>query len=337
MHVSSEYAITDTPDENEWSRFVHTHHRGNIFQSPEFFRFERTIDVYHPTVLAAVHVSGILSGILVYTAIRDNGVKGFFSTRAIIRGGPLIGAGHEACLVALVNEYVDRINKQHIIYTQVRDVFADNPLTAHLQAAGFRAYAHLTYTVNLAESSCELWLKMHKMRRSNIQRAIKKGVTVNTAGNNDLSAVHDLIKQTYKRVNTPGPPAGLFWAANKYLGEHAKILVAKKDGASIGCRVYLMYKNMVYDWYAGSNLEYSGLHPNDVLPWEAMKFFKVQGYELYDFGGAGTPSVPYGVREYKKRFGGKLVETRRYLMVHKPVLFFLGKIALAVLKYLRSL
>jgi lipid II:glycine glycyltransferase (peptidoglycan interpeptide bridge formation enzyme) len=42
------------------------------------------------------------------------------------------------------------------------------------------------------------------------------------------------------------------------------------------------------------------------------------GYRLLDFGGAGLPEEEYGPREFKRRFGGRLVNLGRYTIVHKP-------------------
>ena len=36
------------------------------------------------------------------------------------------------------------------------------------------------------------------------------------------------------------------------------------------------------------------------------------------FGGAGKPDKPYGVRDYKLKFGGQLVNWGRFEKVHKP-------------------
>jgi len=40
---------------------------------------------------------------------------------------------------------------------------------------------------------------------------------------------------------------------------------------------------------------------------------------LFNFGGAGKPGQPYGPREFKKDFGGKLVEYGRHHLVLSPL------------------
>jgi len=77
-------------------------------------------------------------------------------------------------------------------------------------------------------------------------------------------------------------------------------------------------------------LEY---RPNDVLPWHIFLWGKQNGFKVFDFGGAGKPNIPYGVRDYKLKFGGKLVNFGRFELIHKPVLYRLGLIGLFLFKF----
>ena len=52
--------------------------------------------------------------------------------------------------------------------------------------------------------------------------------------------------------------------------------------------------------------------------------------------GAGTPDSDYGVREFKSKFGGELVEYGRYVKINKPLLFSIGKFGLKVLGVLKK-
>ena len=52
----------------------------------------------------------------------------------------------------------------------------------------------------------------------------------------------------------------------------------------------------------------------------------------FDFMGAGKPDEDYGVREFKSKFGGELVEHGRFLNVLQPLLYSVGKTAIKILK-----
>jgi serine/alanine adding enzyme len=113
-----------------------------------------------------------------------------------------------------------------------------------------------------------------------------------------------------------------------------KIFLAMSEGKIIGTMYVLCFKDVMYDWYAGSFKAYYNKYPNDLIPWEAFLWGKMNGYKYFDFGGAGKPDIPYGVRDYKLKFGGELVNYGRFEKIHKPFLMELGKLGLKTYKKL---
>jgi len=89
--------------------------------------------------------------------------------------------------------------------------------------------------------------------------------------------------------------------------------------------VRLCYKELVYAWYAGSDSAYFDKRPNDFLTWQVMLWSKANSYKVFDFGGAGNPTVDYGVRNYKMKFGGELVHFGRFEKTHKTLFMFIGR------------
>ena len=66
-----------------------------------------------------------------------------------------------------------------------------------------------------------------------------------------------------------------------------------------------------------------------------MKFAVEHHIPSYDMMGAGKPNEAYGVRDFKSKFGGELVEHGRFLYVSNPLFYYLGKKAIKVLKKLK--
>ena len=64
--------------------------------------------------------------------------------------------------------------------------------------------------------------------------------------------------------------------------------------------------------------------PNEVLTWELLRWGCENGFELYDFGGAGRPSQKYGVRDFKAKFGGQQVDYGRFKNIHSILLYRTG-------------
>ena len=69
--------------------------------------------------------------------------------------------------------------------------------------------------------------------------------------------------------------------------------------------------------------------------WAAIEYGARNGLSYFDFMGAGSPDSDYGVREFKSKFGGKLVNYGRFLRINHPVLYQIGKIGLKLLKVLK--
>jgi lipid II:glycine glycyltransferase (peptidoglycan interpeptide bridge formation enzyme) len=128
-----------------------------------------------------------------------------------------------------------------------------------------------------------------------------------------------------------------FQKANNIFGNrgYLKSILATFEGKIIGFRFLLGYNGLLYDWYAGSLPEYKEKYPNDILPWEIMKWGISNGFKTFDFGGAGKPGINYGVRDYKMKFGGELVNFGRFEKVHKPFLLFIAKFAFTIWKQIK--
>ena len=52
--------------------------------------------------------------------------------------------------------------------------------------------------------------------------------------------------------------------------------------------------------------------------WYGIKDAISNNFSRFDFGGAGSPDKSYGVRDFKKKFGGKEVFYGRFQKNHKP-------------------
>lgn len=328
--------ITEQPDTVQWEAFVNEHPRGNIFQSPPMYALYTSVKNYHPGVLALIDEHHAIKGILLYNIIREPGIKSRFSARSIIMGGPLVADENPDLIAMLIAAYCKSIKKTAAIYTQVRNL--QEGMTAHKKIFarfGFRFIEHLDIWIDLTKNEQQLISEMHKKRYANIKRADKKQVTVRILDQQiPPGIVLELMTKTYKRINTPCPPPDLFLNARQYLKEQVVFVVAEYQGMVVACRVYLLYHHTIYDWYAASDLNYAHVLPNDILPWQLMLWAKARNFSIYDFGGAGHPAKPYGVREYKRRFGGIVQQPGRYQATHKPLLYIIGKSAIRLLKYL---
>lgn len=74
------------------------------------------------------------------------------------------------------------------------------------------------------------------------------------------------------------------------------------------------------------------MYPSVLATWAGIEYAAKNGFEYFDFMGAGKPDESYGVREFKSKFGGELVSYGRFLYVYKPLVYKLAKCYFDVLK-----
>ena len=113
-------------------------------------------------------------------------------------------------------------------------------------------------------------------------------------------------------------------------------VVCNAEGEMLGCRFGLLFRDSIYGWYAGSDSQYYSLFPNDLLIWETLRWGIKKGYKTFDYGGAGEPNKPYGVRAFKQQMGGELVNYGRYERIHRPIMYRIGVLGMKMLKLFRE-
>jgi len=90
---------------------------------------------------------------------------------------------------------------------------------------------------------------------------------------------------------------------------------------------------VIYGWYGGVDRAYSSYTPSEFITWHILKWGSENGYLTYDFGGAGSPNEKYGVRDFKAKFGGRLVSYGRNTCVHDPVLLQISTAGYNIIRY----
>lgn len=312
--------ITDSIDREKWEDFVLSHPQGNIFQSRYIEGVYRVTKNYEPVSLAAVETesNGKILALLQAVIIRDAaGVVGSISSRSIIQGGPLFIEGEKGleALEKLINYYEKFLNNR-AIYTQIRNSWDTEYSRGTMNILGYQYELHLNYLIDLNRSTEEIWGDIHKPRRKGINRAEKVGIKVRKIKTREeIMDCYKVIEETYKNVRLPLADISILESAYDELYDKGLIdfYLAILDNEVVGSRVILNYKGTVHDWYAGSKQDIN--YVNEAVVWHILSEFA--GKErVFDFGGAGHPEKPYGVREFKKRFGGEEVNYGRYKKSH---------------------
>ena len=317
--------ITNSPDIKQWSEFVYNHPQGNIFQTPEMAEVYKRTKNYEPILLAVVDTKNdeILAVLQAVVIKEISGFLGTFSARSIIQGGPLFienEKGIEALKVLM--EHYDKIAQKKALYTQIRNMWDMSNILSFFNSIGYEYEEHLNFLIDLNRPEEEIWRDIHKSRRKGINRAFKRGVVIEEVRDKKFIPIfYGIVEETYKNARIPLADISLMESAFELLAPKnmATFYMAKYEDIYVGARVVLNYKGLIYDWYAGALSDYLSLYVNEALVWHILKEGANNRYHTFNFGGAGKPNEEYGVREFKRRFGGKMVNFGRYEKIYSPV------------------
>lgn len=294
------------------------------FQSPHGFSLydaQPYLDAFAIGVMENDQLMGVVVGFIQ----AEKGLKSFFSRRAIINGGLLLHPSiSQNALQALLQALKKRTRKA--IYVEIRNLYDYSPYATTLAQVGFAYQPHLNIKI-----TCDTWHQALKRMDNNRYRVLSKpmpqGLTHKMANcPAQVKAFYHMLQKHYQqKVRKPLFPYAFF--ETMIMGETGKLLLLYKDDKLIGGMALLYWPNTaLYDYYACAlDDEYRDLSPSVWLYGLAIQYAIQHQLPVFDTMGAGVPEIPYGVRDFKLRFGGQLVQEGRFLCIHKPFLYKLGE------------
>jgi serine/alanine adding enzyme len=324
-------------DVEQWATFVDQHPNGSIFHTPGMHRVFTKTRHCRPAVWATLGGDGEIRALMTPVAIQTlGGPLRAMTSRVVAFGGTLVSRGpcEREALEALLRTY-QRASGRTALFTEVRNLAAVDHLAPSLHACGFRHENHLNFLVDLAPSEEQIWRRVAPSARRNVRKARRLGVAIEeVVSPSGIAAGYEVLRHVYHRLRVPLPDRSLFQSAYWILGPlgQFKLLLANLAGRPIGALTLLSYRSVVYYWYTGILREYARYRAGDLLAWHAIQSARAQGYETFDFGGAGRPNEPYGVRDFKAKYGGELVDFGRHVWTPAPLRLRMALVAYAMFR-----
>ena len=296
-----------------------------------------------------LHPTPTLKGVVVgYITRERSALKQFFTRRAIIIGGPLLAEDATAEEIAALLNAVKKLQRSNLqpvgrstekrstghspIYIETRNFHDYSKWKEIFAECGFDYIPHLNFHVDCMQDN--ILSIMSESRRRQIKKAIRNGVEIVEAANeHDVIAFYNILEDLYKnKIKTP--LFGLEFFLNFYKSCSGKFLLVKYQTTIIGGIICpILKEKAIYEWFVcGLDEMYKNQYPSVMATYAAIEYAKTNNLPLFDFMGAGKPDEPYGVRDFKARFGGKQVEYGRFLHVRKPVLYKIGKLGVKILQ-----
>lgn len=324
-------------DSEAWADLVKRSQVATWFQTKEAFTFFDSLSFMEAFAIG-VESRGQLKGLVVGYIQRDGGrLKRFFSRRAIILGGPLLSTNiTKDEFDFLVKSIRDNLRKK-VIFIEIRNFNDYSPWQSVYSQLGFAYESH--YNILVDTSSMEVITeKLDRNRRRNIKKALDNGVVIDENPNmEDLKHYYLMLNKLYStKVKTPLFPYEFFERLK--LCKSSLFMMAKNpNGELIGGLVCVVFdKQTVYAWMAcGDDVNNRVLSPSVIVNYAGICYAAKHGIPRFDFMGAGKPDDGgYGVRDFKLKFGGELVEFGRNIYVCNRVFFNVGKLGVKIIKKL---
>ena len=324
-------------DKKQWQELIEASATATWFQTDEAYQFYASVSEMVPFA-TAVENNGKLRAVCVgYTTKETSTIKQYLTCRAIIIGGPLLADDATDEEVAALIEAVTNTSRLSLfasrpIYIETRNFHDYSRWKTVFESNGFAYQPHLNFHVDCTQEN--MLATMSESRRRQIKKAIKSGVAIVEAqSQEDVRTYYDILKDLYKnKVKTPLFPLDFF--LRFYENGFGKYLLVKYEDKIIGGIMCPILKGRtIYEWFVcGMDEQYKNQYPSVMATYAAIEYAQQNGLSRFDFMGAGKPEEAYGVRDFKARYGGEQVEHGRFLCVRKPLLYWIGKMGVKILK-----
>lgn len=170
-----------------------------------------------------------------------------------------------------------------------------------------------TVELDLTRSEEEILAEMKQKTRYNIRLSGRKGVQIRLGTADDFDAIAAMYVTTAARDEFAVRPEEYYLDAwrSLYGAGLAQPFLADYQGRPLAAVIIVRYgRRAIYMYGASTDLERRRM-PNYVLQWEAMRWAKTQGCEVYDFWGApdefDESDSMWGVWRFKAGFNGQVV------------------------------
>jgi Acetyltransferase (GNAT) domain len=298
-------------DPTEWEAALERWSDASVFHSSAWLSFLAASQGAEP-IVAVVKVGSRPVGYFVGAMVHRFGIR--------ILGSPLPGWGAPFMGFVLEDGVDRRAAADALLRFAFRDLkclhveLADRRLTAKQMAgSAYTVESGTTYLVDLSPTEEDILGRMDPHRRQYIRRSIRRGLRPELAS--DLRFAEEYFEQLRDVFAHQGlrPTYGVervrhLIRALQPSGQLLLLRIRGSDGANLATSLVVGRNRTAVAWGAAFFRSASVHHPNELLWWEAMRYWRARGATCLDMNGNGD----YGRGDYKTKYGGSIVATARF-------------------------
>jgi len=317
----------------QWQLLVENSRTATFFQTQDCYHFYESLSFMQPFIYGASDNGNLVGIICGYIVSEGSRIKQFFSRRAIVPGGALFADSINEDTLKDFLSFVATEIKDKAIYLELRNYNDFSRYKSTFSISGFQYQPHFNIHVDTSNKTKTI-NKISESKRRQFKLSINRGVSFEqTNCEHEISALYECLSKVYKhKIRKPLFPIEFFLKLCKL--SSSVFFVVKKENRVIGGLVSVRLNDKcMYEWFiCGEESAELKIYPSVVATMGGINFALDNNIDRFDFMGAGKPGKPYGVREFKSKFGGELVEHGRFLYICKPFLYSLGKTMLKISK-----
>lgn len=177
--------------------------------------------------------------------------------------------------------------------------------------------------IDISLEKGQLWDSYSSRARNMIRKSEKNNVYISEtipdrAWVNDY---YEMLNHTFLRQGKKCPHPKKFFLELIELHESRKALFlsAKLDNEIISAAIFLINQNKMIYLSGTANKKGMNMAATSAIQWHAMQYGIENGFEIFDMGGLGIPSID----KFKLSFGGEVYRKSRW--VHQKKLFSMAE------------
>ena len=162
------------------------------------------------------------------------------------------------------------------------------------------------YRLDLSRDEAALFAGFDSATRRAIRKAQKGGVTVQEPTDLDqfITDYYDQLQDVFgKQGLKPTYLRSRVEALIKHLHGAGRLLLLESrsaEGKCIGTGIFPAAHQLMQFWGGASYRSHQILRPNEILFWEAIRYWKQRGVLEFEFGGGGAYKEKYGPEPYRR-------------------------------------
>jgi len=332
-------------DAHEWGSFVDNHPSGTVFQSPEQYELLTEVKKITPVLVAVYNEEKKICGILLGMIIKEvHGMLGFLSTRTVVFGGPIIdpSIGNPGYVLDMLLKKLNKEVKNKCVFIQFRNLTAWDNYKDIFRENGYLFFHRLNFLVNTTSEQL-VRQKISKSKLRQIRKGLDAGARIIEPENiEQVREFYNILRWHYKhKVNKPLYDWS-FFESYYHMSKKGKIgimrLIQYQNKIIGGIFSPVFRDKVIYELFiCGLDQEYKEAYPSILATWAPIEYAFKNNIKSFDFMGVGVPDREYGVREFKAKFGGDLVDYGRFGRINNRFIYLLSEIGYNILALMKKI